>query len=130
MAEARVIGALALLGVGVIHIQQYAAASYSLIPTVGTLFVLNFASATVVGVGLLIPMRAAAIRRLLALGGVAIAAGSLVAILMSETGSVFGFSEQGYRFVIVLTIVLEAITIVSLGMFAARRTVSGGFKAA
>jgi hypothetical protein len=130
MTETRVIGALALLGAGVVHLQQYAVASYSAIPTVGTLFLLNFVSATIVGVGLLLPLRAVAIRWLLALGGVAIAAGSLAALVMSETGSVFGFSENGYRSPIVLAIVFEAIALVSLGAFAASRRVSGGFKAA
>lgn len=131
MTEARVIGALALLGVGVVHLQQYAANSFSTVPTIGTLFFLNFVAASVVAVGLLIPMRAAAIRLLLALGGIGIAAGSLVALYLSETGSVFGFSDHGYRLAIVLSIAFEAITIVGLGTFVARaRTVSGGFKAA
>jgi hypothetical protein len=114
MTEARVIGALALIGVGIVHLQQYASDSYSVIPTIGTLFLLNFVSATAVGIGLLIPMRAAAIRRLLALGGVAIAAGSLAALYLSETGGVFGFSERGYRFAIVLSIVFEVVAVVSL----------------
>ena len=110
----RVLGAVALLGVGVVHIQQYAADAYSSIPTIGTLFVLNFASATVVGLGLLLPVRG---HRLLALGGIGIAAGSLAAVLMAENGSVFGFSERGYRFAIVLSIVLEVVTVVALSAF-------------
>src|SRR5690242_13500141 len=93
----RIVGALALLGVGIVHIQQYAADAYSSVPTIGTLFVLNFASATVVALALLLPVPA---HRLFALGGIGIAAGSLAAILMAENGSVFGFSESGYRFAI------------------------------
>ena len=41
----RYLGALALLGVGLDHLEQYSVDSYSVIPTIGTLFALNFASA-------------------------------------------------------------------------------------
>src|SRR3954470_415933 len=94
----RITGALALLGSGVVHLQQYASDSYSAIPTIGTLFVLNFAAATAVALGLLVPVQRPAARRLLALGGIGIAVGSLAALFMAENGGVFGFTEQGYRF--------------------------------
>ena len=45
----RYLGAAALLGVGIDHIQQYFGASYSAIPTIGTLFALNFVSAVLSG---------------------------------------------------------------------------------
>jgi hypothetical protein len=48
----RALGALAVLVVGAIHLQQYLKL-YSAIPTIGTLFVLNFAGATAIGLGLL-----------------------------------------------------------------------------
>ena len=51
----RVLGALSLLAVGAVHLQQYDAL-YSAIPTIGTLFVLNFAGATAIGLGLLLPV--------------------------------------------------------------------------
>jgi hypothetical protein len=41
--------------VGAIHLQQYLKL-YSAIPTIGTLFVLNFAAATVIGLGLIVPI--------------------------------------------------------------------------
>jgi hypothetical protein len=52
----RVLGALSLLAVGAIHLQQYFDL-YSGVPTIGTLFVLNFVGATVVGLGMLAPVR-------------------------------------------------------------------------
>src|SRR4051812_34671527 len=55
----RYAGAAALLGVAVDHIQQYFGASYSVIPTIGTLFALNFASAVLVAAGLLAPVERA-----------------------------------------------------------------------
>src|SRR5205823_6518768 len=46
---ARYVGALALLAVGIDHIEQYYGDFYRAIPTIGTLFVLNFISALIVG---------------------------------------------------------------------------------
>jgi hypothetical protein len=121
----RYLGALALLGVGVDHIQQYSADSYSAIPTIGTLFALNFASATIVGVALVAPVRrlagrwAEAVLAVLAVGGIGIAAGSLAGLLISESSGLFGFMEQGYRAAIVTSIVLEGVTMFLLGTFLA-----------
>jgi predicted metal-binding membrane protein len=46
------LGALSLLATGVDHIQQYHSADYSSVPTIGTLFFLNFVSAVILAVGL------------------------------------------------------------------------------
>ena len=122
---ARYLGAFALLGVGIDHLEQYYADFYSAIPTIGTLFVLNFATAAVVGLGLLVPVerfagrRSQAVLALFALGGIGVAAGSLAGLLVSENGGLFGFMEQGYREAIVISIVLEAATIALLALFVA-----------
>jgi hypothetical protein len=119
----RYLGALALLGVGIDHIEQYYVDFYSAIPTIGTLFFLNFVSATLVAAGLLAPVRriagrgAAAILAVLAVSGIGIAVGSLAGLLISEKGGLFGFMEHGYRQAIVVSIVLEAATIALLGLF-------------
>jgi hypothetical protein len=121
----RYLGALALLGVGIDHIEQYYVDSYSAIPTIGTLFALNFVSATVVTLGLLAPIRriagrwAAALLALLAVGGIGIAAGSLAGLLVSENGGLFGFMERGYREAIAISIALEVATMILLGLFLA-----------
>lgn len=121
----RYLGALALLGVGVDHIEQYYVDFYSAIPKIGTLFLLNFASAALVTLGLLAPVerfagrRAPAVLALLAIGGIGVAAGSLVGLLVSENGGLFGFMEQGYREAIVFSIVLEVATIGLLALFLA-----------
>jgi len=72
---ARVFGALSLLAVGIIYVQQYFEL-YSEIATIGTLFVLNFVGAAVVCVGLLARLGrlshgGGAGRTLLALAGIA-----------------------------------------------------------
>jgi hypothetical protein len=115
------LGALALLAAGAVHLQQYLGAGYHSIPTIGTLFVLNAAGSAIVGIGLLAPIeRALTPRRAelwiggLALTAVAIAVASLIALFVSESGSLFGFSETGYRAAIVVAIVAEAATILLL----------------
>jgi hypothetical protein len=54
---------------------------------------------------------------LLALSGVGIAAGSIVGLLISETSGLFGFTENGYRSTIVLSLVFEGATIILLGIY-------------
>jgi hypothetical protein len=120
---ARYLGAAALVGVGVVHIWQYYVDSYSVIPTIGTLFALNFAAAVVVALGLVAPLQRFSRRwgraplALLAAGGVGIAVGSLAGLEVSETTGLFGFMESGYRGAIVLSIALEVAAIVFLTAF-------------
>ena len=117
----RVLGALALLAVGAVHLQQYIGADYRAIPTIGPLFLLNATASGIVGIGLLVaPIRRAARGAdaaigALALAAVAIAIGSLVALFISETSTLFGFSDSGYRAPIVVAIIAEAATIALLG---------------
>lgn len=120
-AATRYLGALALLAVGLDHLQQYAEDSYSVIPTIGTLFALDFASASLITAGLFAPVQRLPGREgrlavpLLALSGVGVAAGSLAGLFVSETSGLFGFMETGYRSAIVVSIVLEVATIALLG---------------
>jgi hypothetical protein len=120
---ARVIGALCLLAVGAVHIQQYFEL-YSDIPTIGTLFVLNFVGATIVGLGLLAPVErvlgrfGGAVLALLALGGIAQAATAFVFLYISERTPLFGFMEPGYDPQAILTArIAEVATVVFLGAF-------------
>jgi hypothetical protein len=116
-------GALALLAVGLDHLQQYSGESYSVIPTIGTLFLLNFVSASVLTIALFAPVQRLPGRAgrlavpLLALSGVGVAAGALAGLLISEAYGLFGFMETGYRSAIVLAIVLDAVTILLLGTY-------------
>jgi hypothetical protein len=117
----RFLGALAIIAVGAVHLQQYLGADYRAIPTIGTLFMLNAIGAGIVGLGLLVPVERVLPARaaqvwigVVALIAVAIAAGSLIALFISESGSLFGFSESGYRTPIVVAIIAEAATILLL----------------
>jgi hypothetical protein len=128
LTAARTLGAIALLLVGGIHYQQYRYAFYSVVPTIGPLFLANFAGATALGLFLLAPGKSrlgrlgARLEQLAALAGVGIAASGLAALLISEHAPLFGFMEHGYRFVIVLTIGSEvaAIGLLTLFVVAAR----------
>lgn len=114
-------GAVALLAVGAVHLQQYYGDDYRVLPTIGPLFLLNAISAGVVGLGLLLPIERLLKERigeravgLLALGAVAIAVGSLIALFIAETSILFGFSEDGYSTPVVIAIAAEVATTVLL----------------
>jgi hypothetical protein len=98
---ARGLGALSVLSVGAVHLQQYLWL-YSAIPTIGTLFVLNFVAATIIGLTLLAPVERWAGRWgspllvLVTLGGIALAAVTFALLLVSENTPLFGFQEPGY----------------------------------
>ncbi len=117
------LGALSVLATGVVHIQQYYAEDYSTIPTIGTLFFLNFVAAVVIAVGLIAPLgrvsrrNADAIRSLFAIGGIGLGVFSLAALFVSESSGLFGFVENGYRTAIVLAMVAEVAATVFLVVF-------------
>jgi hypothetical protein len=119
----RYLGAGAVLATGVVHIEQYAVDNYSTVPTIGTLFLLNFIAAIVIAVGLIAPLRRVtgrytdAVRAALAVGGIGFAVLSLAALFVSESTGLFGFVEHGYRMTIVVAIVVEVAATVFLVAF-------------
>jgi hypothetical protein len=122
---ALVVGAAAVLATGADHLYEYSANGFSTVPTIGTLFLLNFIAATLVGMALLLPLRRLAkrfgdpFRALLALSGIGIAAMSLIGLWISESSSLFGFTDYGFRPTIVTAIVAESIAIVALTAYLA-----------
>ena len=126
LTGARTLGALALLVIGAVHYQQYRYAFYSSIPTIGALFLVNFLSATALGLFLLAPVRrwrgraGDVLHEVGALAGIGVSAGGLIALLISEHTPLFGFMEHGYRFVIVLAIASDAAAITALTLFLIR----------
>lgn len=119
------VGAAGVLATGADHLYEYTATGFSTIPTIGTLFLLNFIAATIVGAGLLLPLRrmterfADPVRTLLALSGIGIAASSLIALWISESSSLFGFTDYGFRTTIVVAIVAESIAVIALTAYLA-----------
>lgn len=120
---ARYLGAVAIVLVGVVHAQQYYGAYFSVVPTIGMLFLLSFIGSGVVGVVLIAPVRRLGrsvgdlILVAAALGGIGIAVGSLASLLISEYMPLFGFMESGYRLAVVLALVFDGLTTVFLGAF-------------
>ena len=119
---ARYLGAVSVLLVGAVHAQQYYDAYFSVVPTIGTLFLLSFVGAGAVGAVLFAPMRrlgraGEAILALAALGGIGIALGTLVSLLVSEYTPLFGFMESGYRLAVDLTLLFDVMTTAFLGFF-------------
>ena len=118
----RVLGAILLLFVGADHYYEYSVDHYSVLPTIGTLFLLNFISATVIGLILLAPLSRLLRRfdrialQLAAISGFGIAATSLVALLVSEHTKLFGFMESNYRPAIIIAIASEAAAAVVLAV--------------
>ena len=122
---ARYLGAVSVVVAGIIHAQQYYYAYFSSVPTIGTLFVLSFVGSGVSGAMLIAPVRRLGrnigdlILVLAALGGIGVAFGSFVSLLISEYTPLFGFMESGYRLAIQLTIIFDSLTTVLLGLFIA-----------
>jgi hypothetical protein len=120
---ARYLGAVSILLVGVVHAQQYYDAYFSVVPTIGTLFLLSFIGSGVVGVVLIAPVRRLGrsvgdlILLVAALGAIGIAVGSLVSLLISEYMPLFGFMESGYRLAIVLALVFDGLATLFLAAF-------------
>jgi hypothetical protein len=119
----RYLGAVAVLATGVAHIEQYSVDNYSTVPTIGTLFLLNFIAAIVIAVGLIAPVRRVtrhytdAVRAVLAVAGIGLAVLSIAGLLVSETSGLFGFVEHGYRMAIVVAIIVEVAATIFLVAF-------------
>lgn len=118
----RTLGALSLLAVGAVHLEQYFAEHFNVVPIIGPLFVLNFAGATLIGLGLLVPgSRLRALHLLLALGGIGLAATAFVFLFVSEHQPLFGFQDYGFRMEIVLALAAESAAVVTLLGYLATR---------
>jgi hypothetical protein len=119
----RVLGALAVLATGAVHLYEFDNV-YSEIPTIGTLFFLNFLGATVIGLGLLAPVERFGGRfggvfvALLAAAGIALAAVAFAFLAISQQTPLFGFKEPGYDPTgIAVTRIAEIAAVVFLGAF-------------
>src|SRR5437764_8622122 len=121
----RVVGALGLLAMAAVHLERFFGAHYSDIPTIGTLFALNFAGGTLVGFGLLSPLEriagrwSSAVVVVLALAGIVIAATAIAFLLVSESSPLFGFRESGYGAAMVVALTAEGVATVSLAAYLA-----------
>lgn len=118
---ARYLAAVLLIAAGAVHLQQYFAVNYRVIPVIGPLFLANFAIAVLLGLALLAPIEGLGrwLRPLAAAGGIVFAAGTIIALQISESGTLFGFHEHGYRTAIVLSIAFQGAAIILLASYLA-----------
>lgn len=119
----RVLGAMAVLAVGAVHLEQYFAVHFAVVPVIGPLFALNFAGAAMIAFGLLLPPLAR-LRVLFALGGMGLAVTSAVFFFISEHKPLFGFEDYGYRPAILVALAAEAAAVVLLGGYLVARASS------
>jgi hypothetical protein len=118
----RMVGGAAVLVVGAVHLQQYLAVHFDVVPIIGPLFALNFAGATLIGLGLLVPAaRLRVVHLLLALAGIGLAATSFVFLFISEHRPLFGFQDHGYRTAILVALIAEGVAVVALSAYLATR---------
>jgi hypothetical protein len=111
----RRLGALALIAVGAVHLDQYFAVHFQVVPVIGPLFALNFAAASLMGLALLLPLErmpgpGRTLGMLLALGGIVLAVTSFAFLFLSEHQPLFGFMDYGYRPAIIAALAAEATT--------------------
>lgn len=119
LRAARYLGALLLIAIGAVHLQQYFGVYYQVIPVIGPLFAANFAIGLVLGLALLAPIERLGgwAPPLAAAGGIAFAAGTIIGLEISEFGTLFGFHEHGNRLAIILSIAFEGAAIILLGAY-------------
>ncbi len=113
----RCMGALLIVGVGVVHLEQYVDFIKD-VPTIGTLFLLNSFAAGAVCVILAGPFTLVP-----ALAGIGVSVGSLVSILIARYagGGLFDYREATWRTPIIVAVALELAAVVVLTVLAARR---------
>jgi hypothetical protein len=120
----RILAAAFIVASGVVHLQQYFGAYYRVIPVIGPLFLADFVGAVILGLALLMPLDrlSRVLGTLTSIAGIAFAAGTIIGLEISESGTLFGFHEHGYRLAVVLSIVFEAAAIVMLVVDLAARS--------
>jgi hypothetical protein len=106
---ARAFAAALLLAGGIVHFNLWNS-GYRHIPTIGLLFMANFVGSIALAAAVMTSRRAG-----VAFAGITFAAGSLVALVLSRTVGVFGFTEAIWTTQATTTLVTEVGAIVALG---------------
>ena len=115
VSAAYALGALALAGEAVVHVQQYVSL-YHEVAWIGPLFLANAAASVAALAGLAY----ASTRQLAALAGIVISVVALGALVVSYGQGLFGWQEAGFRTGVGLVLVAEvaAVILLSTGLAA------------
>jgi hypothetical protein len=103
------LGAAAVAGEGVVHVQQYIS-SYHDVRWIGPLFLVNAVACAVTIAGLAYPRT----RELAALAGVVVSAVALGSLIISYGTGLFGWQEAGFSTAIELVLIFEVAAVVLL----------------
>jgi hypothetical protein len=103
------LGALALAGEAVVHVQQYVSL-YHEVAWIGPLFLANAAASVAAIAGL----SYAPTRQLAALAGIVISVVALGSLVVSYGQGLFGWQEAGFRTAVGLVLVAEVAAVISL----------------
>jgi hypothetical protein len=118
----RILGAVATLVVGAVHIQQFVGIIGD-VPTVSELFLLNGIGAGVVAILLVVPR----LRFAGALAGIGLSGGALVSLAISRyvEGGLFDYTETSFRAPVLVAVIAEVAAIGLLAGYAARARRAG-----
>ena len=105
----RSLAAVLLLAGGIVHFNLWNN-GYRHIPNIGPLFMANFVGSVALAAAVMTSRRAS-----VAVVGITFAAGSLVALVLSRTVGVFGFTEAVWTTQATRTLASEVAAIVALG---------------
>ena len=105
----RLLAAAFLLAGGIVHLDLWNG-GYRYIPRIGPLFLANFVGSIPLAVAVIGSRRAG-----ISWAGIAFAAGSLVALILSRTVGLFGFTEMVWTPEAVKTLATELGAITTLG---------------
>jgi ribose/xylose/arabinose/galactoside ABC-type transport system permease subunit len=115
--QLRILGALLIVGVGVVHLEQYLDFIKD-VPTIGVLFLLNAFAA-----GGIVMLLASPFTLLPAVAGIGLSVGSLISIAIARYASsgLFSYREPTWRTPIIIAVALEVAAVLVLVALEARR---------
>lgn len=105
----RLLAAALLLAGGIVHFNLWTT-GYRHIPKIGPMFLANFVGSIALAAAIVTSRRVS-----IALAGIAFAAGSLLALVLSRTVGVFGFTETIWTTPAIKTLASEVGVILTLG---------------
>ncbi len=110
-------GTIALVVLGVVHLNLYARENYDQIPTIGPLFLADVILAWLIALTIVL-LRALWIRRYAALAGVLLCIGTLGGYVVALVHPLFGFEEPGISYSGGIAIAAEITGAACLGWYA------------
>ena len=120
-AAAYALGAVALAGEAVVHVQQYASLFHE-VRWIGPLFLANAVASVVVIAGLVYGRT----RDLAALAGIVVSALALGSLVVSYGHGLFGWQEAGFRTPVELAVIAELASVILLSAGLAARAILPG----